>query len=145
MEAFLDLFDLRLAGGGSDQRVAPNRAEPRSRQAEETEDQGLPAVCGAGGGSGSAEIERRLNAGETIAWDLPRFEVTLPLSPRVWLQVLYRGPCAPPAAAPRPTRTQAAGPSWPGTNRTAMRSWPRWTSLRRRRAAPALARLLRLK
>jgi hypothetical protein len=89
LEAFLDLFDLRLAGGGSDQRVAPNRAEARSRQAEETEDQGLPAVCGTGGGWESAEIERRLNAGETIAWDLPHFEVSLPLSPRVWLQVLY--------------------------------------------------------
>ena len=89
LEAFLDLFDLRLAGGGSDQRVAPNRAEARSRQAEETEDQGLPAVCGTGGGWESAEIERRLNAGETIAWDLPHFEVSLPLSPRVWLQALY--------------------------------------------------------
>ncbi len=89
LEAFLDLFDLQLAGGGADQRAAPNRAEARSREVEGTADAGLPAVCGAGGGWESAQIERRLNAGETIAWDLPHFEVSLPLSPRVWLQVLY--------------------------------------------------------
>ena len=88
--AFLDVFDLQLDGGGADPRVGPNRAEARRRaEAEETADEGLPAVCGAGGGWGSAEIERRLNAGKTIAWDLPHFEVSLPLSPRVWLQVLY--------------------------------------------------------
>ena len=89
LEAFVDLFDLRLAGDGANLRVASNRAEARSREAEETADRGLPAVCGAGGAWGSTEIERRLNAGETIAWDLPHFEVSLPLSPRVWLQVLF--------------------------------------------------------
>ena len=89
LEAFLDPFNLQLAENGADLRVAPNRAEARRRQPEETGDDEAPAACGAGGGWGSAEIERRLNAGETIAWDLPQFEVSLPLSPRVWLQVLY--------------------------------------------------------
>ena len=89
LEAFLDLFDLRLAGNGADARVAPNRAGTRRREDEEAAAVERPAVCGAGDGWGSAEIERRLNAGETIAWDLPQFEVSLPLSPRMWLQVLY--------------------------------------------------------
>ena len=88
LAAFLDLFDLRLAGNGADTRVAANRAET-GREVEETAGGELPAVCGTGGAWESAVIERRLNAGEAIAWDLPQFEVSLPLSPRVWLQVLY--------------------------------------------------------
>ncbi len=89
LEAFLDVFDLQITGSGADRRVGPNRAEARRRQGGGGDGPGAPAVCGVGRGWGSAEIERRLNAGETIAWDLPHFEVSLPLSPRVWLQVLY--------------------------------------------------------
>ena len=69
--------------------MAPNRAETRRREAEDTADEERPAVCATGDGWGSAEIERRLNAGETIGWELPHFEVSLPLSAGVWLQVLY--------------------------------------------------------
>ena len=88
LEPLLDLFGLHLTGG-PDPRVAPNREGGRRRGAVETADEERRAVCGVGDGWGSADIERRLNAGETIAWDPPRFEVSLPLSPRVWLQVLY--------------------------------------------------------
>ena len=88
LEQFLDRFDLRLAAGGDDPRVAPSGAEAR-REAEETDDEERRAVCGIGDGWGSAEIERSLNAGRAIAWDVPSFDVSLPLSPRIWLQVLY--------------------------------------------------------
>lgn len=57
-------------------------------------------VCGASGAWTSVEIERRLNAGETIAWDVPHFEVSLPLSPQMWLQVVY-GNASGPAATER--------------------------------------------
>lgn len=88
LERFLELFGLRLTGG-ADPRVAPNRGDGRGREAEEPADEERRAVCGVGDGWSSARIERRLNAGETIVWDVPHFEVSLPLSPRVWLQVLY--------------------------------------------------------
>jgi len=88
LERFLALFGLRLTGG-ADPRVSPNREGGRRREAGEAADEERRAVCGVGEGWGSAEIERRLNAGETIAWDVPHFDVSLPLSPRVWLQVLY--------------------------------------------------------
>ena len=99
LEPFLELFDLRLAGDRGDLRVAPNRGETRRREAE-TSEPGLPAVCGVGDGWGSDQIERRLNAGETIGWDVPYFEISLPLSPRLWLQVVY-GDAAGPAATER--------------------------------------------
>ncbi len=86
LESFLELFDLRVDSGGAGDRVGPNRAEARRRQA--AADAGS-AVCGVGVGWASAGIERRLNAGGAIAWDVPRFEVSLPLSPSLWLQVLY--------------------------------------------------------
>ena len=89
LQSFLDLFDLRLTAEGGELRVAPNRGETRRREADEPADPRRRAVCGVGDGWGSAEIERSLNAGETIAWDVPHFDVSLPLSPRVWLQVLY--------------------------------------------------------
>lgn len=88
LESFLDLFDLRLAGGAAP-RVAPSPSEARRREADETVDEEPRAVCGVGDGWGSAEIERSLNAGDTIAWDVASFDVSLPLSPRIWLQVLY--------------------------------------------------------
>ena len=88
LERFLDLFGLSLTGG-ADPRVASSREDGRRGGAGETANGERRGVCGVGNGWGSAEIERRLNAGETIAWDVPRFEVSLPLSPRVWLQVLY--------------------------------------------------------
>ncbi len=87
LQRFLELFDLALAGESGDLRVVPNRAETSRREAEEVAE---PAVCGVGAGWGSAEIERRLNAGETVVWDVPHFEVSLPLSPQLWLQVFYR-------------------------------------------------------
>ena len=89
LQSFLDLFDLRLAAEGGELRAAPSRGETRRREADEPADPGRRAVCGVGDGWGSAEIERSLNAGEAIAWDVPHFDVSLPLSPRVWLQVLY--------------------------------------------------------
>ena len=99
LEGFLDVFDLELEGGGANPRVTPNRTEAR-RRAEATTDQDEPAVCGAGGGWTSVEIERRLNAGETIGWDVPHFEVSLPLSPQIWLQVVY-GDASGPGATER--------------------------------------------
>ena len=89
LQSFLELFDLRLTAEGGEPRVAPSRGETRRRETDEPADPGRRAVCGVGDGWGSAEIERSLNAGETIAWDVPHFDVSLPLSPRVWLQVLY--------------------------------------------------------
>ena len=89
LQSLLDLFDLRLTADGGELRVAPTREETRRREADETADPRRPAVCGVGQEWDSTEIERRLNAGETIGWDVPHFEVSLPLSARVWLQVLY--------------------------------------------------------
>ncbi len=45
--------------------------------------------CGAGPGWRSNAVERRLNAGGTLVWDLPHFAVSLPLSPGFWLELLY--------------------------------------------------------
>ena len=54
-----------------------------------------PAPPGCAAGSWPPEhVERRLNAGEAIAWDLPHFAVSLPLAPRLWLEVLTPGRCA---------------------------------------------------
>ena len=96
LEEFLDLFDLRLQRDDSAWRVAPNREEARRRQdagATTAEGDGPStggrAPCGADNGWQSAEVERRLNAGEVITWDLPHFMVSLPLSPQVWLALVY--------------------------------------------------------
>ena len=103
---FLDLLGLRLVRDGSESRVAPGRAEAHRRAAEargasdasggaggvaEPAD-AAPRTCatGAGGSWQPEDVERRLNAGGAIAWDLPHFPVALPLSPRVWLEVLDR-------------------------------------------------------
>ena len=101
----LDLLGLRLVRVGRESRVAPGRAEAYRRAAvQATGDpssaaggaaeaaEAPPRTCAAGaGGSWQPEdVERRLNAGEAIAWDLPHFTVALPLSPRVWLEVLDR-------------------------------------------------------
>ena len=76
LEAFLDLFGLRLERKGSTYAVTARREEPRR-------------ICGADAGWRPDEVERRLNAGETLAWDLPHFVVSLPLSPGFWLEALY--------------------------------------------------------
>lgn len=96
LEEFLDLFDLRLQRGDSTWRVAPNREEARRRRDAggtpadpEPSSPGGRDICGTYAGWRSAEVERRLNAGEVIAWDLPQFTVSLPLSPRFWLSLLY--------------------------------------------------------
>ena len=97
LEAFLDLFDLRLRRDGATWRVVPTGEEARRRRAAERTAAALGdrpraaggAVCGTDAGWRSAEVERRLNGGEVIAWDLPEFTVSLPLSPRVWLDVVY--------------------------------------------------------
>lgn len=77
LEALLDSFGLHLARAGSAWRVATAEGEPRR------------GVCGAGPGWESASVQRRLNAGEALLWDLPRFVVSLPLTPRFWLELLY--------------------------------------------------------
>ncbi len=96
LEELLDLFDLRLQRDGGTWRVAPNREEARRRRdAGRTTADGDPPdaadqpVCGAGAGWRSAEVERRLNAGGVIAWNVPQFTVSLPLSPQVWLTLVY--------------------------------------------------------
>ena len=96
LEAFLDLFGLRLRRGGATWRVAPNGEEARRREAADwttalgdRAGAGGGAVCGTDSTWRSAEVERRLNGGEVIAWNLPEFTVSLPLSPRVWLDVVY--------------------------------------------------------
>ena len=103
---FLDVLGLRLVRDGRESRVAPGRAEAYWRAAvargasdasggaggvAQPED-AAPRTCatGAGGSWQPEEVERRLNAGERIAWDIPHFSVALPLSPRVWLDVLDR-------------------------------------------------------
>lgn len=94
LEEFLELFGLRLQRDGSTWRVAPDRDEARRRReaggtAAEPERPDGRAGCGTYAGWGSVEIERRLNAGGVIAWDLPEFTISLPLSPRFWLSQLY--------------------------------------------------------
>ena len=76
LASLLDLFDLHLRRDDSVYRVTTRRQEPR-------------ALCGAGRRWRSDEVERRLNAGETLAWDVPYFVVSLPLSPGVWLELLH--------------------------------------------------------
>ena len=89
LQEFMDRLDLRVVSVDGTLRAAPNRAEGRGRGAEEEAEPEEPAVCGVGGGWTPTRIARRLNAGEAIAWDVPHFEVSLPLSPSLWLQVLY--------------------------------------------------------
>ncbi len=76
LEALLELFELRLEREGAFYRVSAREEEPR-------------AVCGADAGWRSDAVARRLNAGEALAWDLPHFVVSLPLSPGFWLELLY--------------------------------------------------------
>ena len=76
LERFLDLFELRLEREDASYRVAARRQEPR-------------AICGADADWRSDAVQRRLNAGEALAWDLPHFAVSLPLSPGFWLELLY--------------------------------------------------------
>ena len=96
LEAFLDLFGLQLRRAGPAWRVAPNGDEARRRAAADRAtalghrpDAAGGAVCGTPGAWDSGEVERRLNAGEVVAWNLPELTVSLPLSPRVWLDVVY--------------------------------------------------------
>ena len=77
LEALLELFGLRLARAGAEWSVSAAGGEPRR------------GICGAGPGWESAGVERRLNGGEALPWDLPRFVVSLPLTPRFWLELLY--------------------------------------------------------
>ena len=88
---FLDVIGLRLVRDGGESRVAPGRAEAYRRTAAGPED-AAPRTCatGAGGSWRPEDVERRLNAGGRIAWDIPHFSVALPLSPRPWLEVLDR-------------------------------------------------------
>ncbi len=76
LERFLDLFELRLEREGASYRVSARDEEPR-------------AICGADADWRSDVVQRRLNAGEALAWDLPQFVVSLPLSPGFWLELLY--------------------------------------------------------
>ena len=82
LEAFLQMFGLALArdrgteayqvvaGGGRDRRRSPY---------------GLwLGTVFADAGWSPASVQSRLNAGQTIAWDLERFVVALPLSPQHW-------------------------------------------------------------
>ena len=105
LEGFLDLLGLRLAHDGRRLRVVPRPAEVRLRAAAAARadnaadgdaDRAAPdaaaapgCAAGAGGSWRSDNVERRLNAGDAIAWDLPHFVVALPLTPRAWLEVLY--------------------------------------------------------
>ena len=107
LEPFLDLFGLRLRRDGPTWRVAPNGDEARRRgEADRATAAGDGpsaggAVCGTDTAWRSREVERRLNAGEAMAWTLPQFTVSLPLSPRVWLDVVYDEDAADAAAAAR--------------------------------------------
>ena len=76
LERLLELFELRLEREREPYRVSARQEEPR-------------AICGADAGWRSDAVQRRLNAGETLTWDLPRFVVSLPLSPGFWLELLY--------------------------------------------------------
>ena len=76
LERLLDLFELRLEREDATYRVAARRQEPR-------------AICGTDAGWSSDAVQGRLNAGEALAWDLPQFVVSLPLSAGFWLELLY--------------------------------------------------------
>ena len=103
LEDFLDLFDLRLAHDGRALRAVPRPAEVRLRAAAARADGAAAGAAeadpdpeaqpgcaaGAAGSWRSEDVEQRLNAGRDIDWDLPRFVIALPLTPRAWLQVLY--------------------------------------------------------
>ena len=67
LEQFVELFELRLERAGASYRVSARDDEPR-------------AICGADAGWRSDTVQRRLNEGEALAWDLPHFVVSLPLS-----------------------------------------------------------------
>lgn len=77
LEEFLELFDLDLERRDSAYRVRTSGREPRR------------SVCGGDFVWRPDEVERRLNAGETLVLDLPHFVVSLPLSARFWLELLY--------------------------------------------------------
>ena len=76
LERFLELFELRLEREGASYGVSAREEEPR-------------AICGAEPGWRSDAVQGRLNEGETLAWDLPHFVVSLPLSAGFWLELLY--------------------------------------------------------
>ena len=76
LERLLDHFELRLEREDASYRVSARRQEPR-------------AICGADADWRSDAVQRRLNAGEALAWDMPHFAVSLPLSPGFWLELLY--------------------------------------------------------
>ena len=77
LEEFLELFDLDLERRDSAYRVRTSGREPRR------------SICGGDFAWPPDEVARRLNAGETLALELPRFVVSLPLSARFWLELLY--------------------------------------------------------
>ena len=77
LEEFLELFDLDLERRDSVYRVRPSGREPRR------------SICGGDFVWPPDEVARRLNAGETLVLELPRFVVSLPLSARFWLELLY--------------------------------------------------------
>ena len=77
LEEFLELFDLDLERRNSAYRVRPRGREPQRN------------ICGGDFVWPPDEVERRLNAGETLVLELPRFVVSLPLSARFWLELLY--------------------------------------------------------
>lgn len=77
LEEFLDLFDLELARRDSSYRV-------RARERESGR-----SICGGDFVWPAEEVEQRLNAGETLVLELPHFVVSLPLSARFWLELLY--------------------------------------------------------
>lgn len=76
LERFLDLFELRLEREGTHYRVSARDDEPR-------------AICGANAGWRSDAVQRRLNEGDALAWNLPHFALSLPLSAGFWLELLY--------------------------------------------------------
>ena len=77
LEGFLELFDLELARRDSSYRV-------RARERESGRN-----ICGGDFVWPAEEVAQRLNAGETLVLDLPHFVVSLPLSARFWLELLY--------------------------------------------------------
>ena len=77
LEEFLEVFGLELARRDSSYRV-------RARERESAR-----SICGGDLVWPADEVEQRLNAGETLALDLPQFVVSLPLSARFWLELLY--------------------------------------------------------
>ena len=105
LEDLLDLLGLYLAPDGRSLRVVPRPAEARRRAAAVAEagdradggggrgepDAAAQTGCASGkaGSWRSEDVERRLNVGQAIDWDLPHFVIALPLTPRAWLEVLY--------------------------------------------------------